>query len=161
MPIRPICGGIMKVSEDKIDREKRLREMLLQKKLQIRDRIADELGEKMTEDLASTLGPAMDEGDLSTLEITRDLDYGLLTMFTKTLKNIEHAIDRLDEGGYGVCEECGLEIGEKRLLAMPFARYCLACQQESEKLTPADRARVWMERRARVEHEESEDDDEE
>jgi DnaK suppressor protein len=152
---------MMKVSDDKIDREKRLREMLLRKKSQIRDRIADELGEKMTEDIASTLGPALDEGDLSALEIARDLDYGLLTMFTKMLKNIEHAIDRLDEGGYGECEECGMEIGEKRLQAMPFARYCLACQQETEKLTQVDKARVWMERRARVEQDESEDDEEE
>ena len=151
----------MKVSEDKIDREKRLREMLLRKKSQIRDRIADELGEKMTEDIASTLGPAMDEGDWSTLETARNLDYGLLTMFSKTLKNIEHAIDRLDEGTYGMCDECGMEIGEKRLQAMPFALYCLACQQEREKLTEADQGRVWMERRARVEQDESEDDEEE
>ena len=151
----------MKASEDKMDREKRLREMLLHKKAQIRDRIVGELGEKMTEDIVSTLGPAMDEGDWSALEISRDLDYGLLTMFTKTLKNIEHAIDRLDEGSYGVCEECGMDIGEKRLQAMPFARYCLACQQESEKLTQADKGRVWMERRARVEQDESEDDEEE
>ena len=151
----------MKTSEDKTDRERRLREMLLRKRSEIRGRIAEELGEKMSEDISSTLGPAMDEGDLSTLEAARDLDYGLLSMFTKTLKNIEYALERLDEGTYGMCDECGMEIGEKRLQAMPFARYCLACQQETEKLTQVDKARVWMERRARVEQDESEDDEEE
>ena len=135
--------------------------MLLRKRSEIRGRIAEELGEKMSEDISSTLGPAMDEGDLSTLEAARDLDYGLLSMFTKTLKNIEYALERLDEGTYGMCDECGMEIGEKRLQAMPFALYCLACQQEREKLTEADQGRVWMERRARVEQEDQAEDEDE
>ena len=151
----------MEKFEDKDDREKRLREMLLRKKAEIQDRITGELGEKMAEDISSTLGPAFDEGDLSALEAARDLDYGLLSMLTKTLKNVDHAIQKLDEGAYGICDECGMEIGEKRLQVMPFARYCVNCQQEREKLTETDQGRAWIERRARVEQEDQAEDEDE
>ena len=141
----------MGTSARKSNREKRLREMLLKKKKEIEARVTEELGEKMTEDIASTLGPAMDEGDLSTLEAGRDLDYGLLTMFTQMLKNIDHALEKLDDGTYGTCEECGAGIVEKRLKVMPFARYCVDCQKEKERFAEADKGRSPMERRAQVE----------
>lgn len=149
----------MAKSKGKTDRGKWLREMLLQKKEEIHARIAEELGKKMTEDIASTLGPALDEGDLSTLEFGRDLDYRLLTMSTKTLKNVEHALERLEEGTYGICEECGQEIGEKRLQAIPFAQYCVGCQREKEKFTETDNGRGWMEKRAQVEHSQAVDNE--
>jgi len=133
--------------------------MLLREKEEIQIRIAEELGEKMTEDIASTLGPALDEGDLSKLEMDRDVDYWLLNMLNNTLRNVEHALERLEEGTYGTCEECGLEIGEKRLKAIPFARYCVDCQKEKERFREADKGRGWMERRARVEQGRSEDDE--
>jgi DnaK suppressor protein len=138
-------------SEDEAIRYKTLREMLLRKRAEIKERIEEELGEKMTEDIDSVLGPALDEGDLSTLEIGRDVDYQLLSMYTRNLKNINQALERLDEGTYGICEECGREIGEKRLQVMPFALYCVQCQREKEKLKETDRGRIWMERRVQIE----------
>ncbi len=146
-------------SSGKRDRKKRLRQMLLREKEEIEIRLAEELGEKMTEDIASTLGPALDEGDLSTLEMDRDVDYWLLNMLTNTLRNVEHALERLEEGTYGTCEECGLEIGEKRLKAMPFARYCVDCQKEKERFREADKGRGWMERRAKVEQGRNDDNE--
>jgi DnaK suppressor protein len=137
----------MDTAEEKADRDERLREMLLRKREEIEGRIGEELGAKMTEDIASTLGPAMDEGDLSNLEAARDLDYELLNMSSETLRNIDRALERLEEGTYGTCEECGLEIGERRLKAMPFARYCVNCQEEKERFSEKGKGRGWVERR--------------
>lgn len=75
----------------------------------------------------------MDEGDLNTLDLGRHADYGVLNMYAKTLENVEQSLEGLEEGTYGVCEECGQTIGEKRLQAMPFAIYCVECQREREK----------------------------
>ena len=149
----------MPKSKKKSDRRERLRQMLLQKRKEIQARIAEELGEKMTEDIDSTLGPALDEGDLSTLDLDRDLDYRLLTMSTEMLKNVLHALERLDEGTYGTCEECGTDMNEKRLQVLPFARYCVDCQKEKERFTETDGARSWMERRAQAEDTRSDDED--
>jgi DnaK suppressor protein len=143
----------------KSDRRKRLRQMLSREKDEIQRRIGEELGEKMTEDIASTLGPAPDEGDLSNLELERDVDYWLLNMLTNNLRNVEHALERLEEGTYGACDECGLEIGEKRLKAMPFARYCVDCQEDKERSMESDKGRGWMERRAKVQHRQTENDE--
>jgi DnaK suppressor protein len=55
------------------------------------------------------------------------------------LKRIRDALDRLNEAKYGICEECGEEISEKRLQVMPFAAYCLECQAalEDKELSPS------------------------
>lgn len=44
-----------------------------------------------------------------------------------SLADIDHALEKLDAGGYGRCERCGGEIGEARLEAMPATRFCISC----------------------------------
>ena len=46
---------------------------------------------------------------------------------------IEEALEKIREGTYGVCEECGDEIGAGRLKAMPLAKLCVTCQSRLEK----------------------------
>lgn len=129
-------------SEQKGNGRESLRTMLLMERGEIEARIRKELAERITEDLDSAVGPALDAGDLSTYDLGRDVDYELLTMHTEALKDIDEALERLDEGTYGICEECGGEIGEKRLQAIPFALYCLECQQENEWLKQRGRNRT-------------------
>jgi len=50
------------------------------------------------------------------------------------IRNIEEALNRLDEGEYGICEDCEEEIPLGRLKAMPFARLCVKCKADLEKL---------------------------
>ena len=45
----------------------------------------------------------------------------------EAIADIEHALDRLDAGSYGTCEECGVAIPFERLEAIPAARFCVAC----------------------------------
>lgn len=137
--------------ENKMGQYDRLGEMLLRKRAEIEAHIRQELEAKVRgEDLDSILGPALDEGDLSYLDLEQGIDYELLDKYTETLKNIDEALKRLDEGTYGICGECGGEIGEKRLQAVPFALYCVDCQREKEGLKERDYGRMWMERRAQM-----------
>lgn len=46
------------------------------------------------------------------------------------IKAINAALERLKRGEYGICEECDEAISEKRLKAVPWARYCLTCQED-------------------------------
>src|ERR1035441_8007113 len=50
------------------------------------------------------------------------LDYG-------QLRQVDEALDRLDAGDYGICLACDEPIAEKRLFALPWARYCVTCQE--------------------------------
>ena len=52
---------------------------------------------------------------------------------TEQLNAIDDALQRIEDGTYGVCEECGKKIHKERLKIMPFAKFCVACQSEMEK----------------------------
>jgi DnaK suppressor protein len=49
----------------------------------------------------------------------------LANSFQGQLKEVEHALDKIEGGGYGACEKCGREIAEPRLEAMPTTRFCI------------------------------------
>lgn len=74
----------------------------------------------------------LDAGDQSMRDMAQDLDLSLLEMRDRTFKEINRALQRFTEGTYGICEECGEDVPEGRLMAMPFARHCVACQSQIE-----------------------------
>ncbi|MDR1611855.1 MAG: TraR/DksA family transcriptional regulator [Planctomycetota bacterium] len=62
-----------------------------------------------------------------------DLMAERLTASSDTLADIDEAIGRTEEGHFNECEECGKEIGERRLAIKPWARLCVSCQRKFEK----------------------------
>jgi DnaK suppressor protein len=77
-------------------------------------------------------------------DFVREVDFALMQMKSETLQRIDQAIQRLDAGTYGQCEECDADIAEARLQALPFAPLCRACQEAQESQTQAEReARVF------------------
>jgi DnaK suppressor protein len=81
-----------------------------------------------------------DMGDQATAEIDRNFMLRLRGREQRLLKKIEHAIEKIDNGTYGICEGCGCEIGIKRLEVRPVTTMCIECkieQEEEEKLMEA------------------------
>ena len=78
-----------------------------------------------------------DEVDSSVDEQERELSLLLRDRDRDRLESIEEAIQRMQTGDYGYCEECGDSIPQKRLMAMPLARMCVNCQQDQERATVA------------------------
>jgi len=79
-----------------------------------------------------TLENTEDEGDLATISHSRDLLYNLHEGSFARLRSIQEALEALDRGQYGECARCGKDINEKRLVAVPWARLCIQCQEEKE-----------------------------
>jgi len=71
-------------------------------------------------------------GDQASAEINRNFALRLRERERKLLKKIEAAIEKIDNGSYGVCETCGQEIGLKRLEARPVTTMCIDCKTEQE-----------------------------
>jgi DnaK suppressor protein len=117
-----------------VNREE-LRQMLLSLREEVLKRIEEEVGTKLKEDPRFTTLSTMDVGDLSQFDLDSDINYSLLQGQLERLKNIEEALRKLEEGTYGYCEECGEPISIKRLKVLPFARYCVRCQEKIEKLS--------------------------
>jgi RNA polymerase-binding transcription factor DksA len=59
-----------------------------------------------------------------------EVDAGLIERCEEKLKAIDAAFSRLERGRYGICEKCKQEIPIERLKAVPFAAYCIECQQQ-------------------------------
>ena len=66
----------------------------------------------------------------------QDQTLGLLESGSVTIREIDAALSRMEEGTYGICERTGKAIGKSRLRAIPYARLCLEAQIEEEKGAP-------------------------
>ena len=78
-------------------------------------------------------------GETSEVDIQEDIEFALIQMKAETLNKINEALARLDEGRYGLCFECGDEIAEARLRALPFAVRCKDCEEERETAIQRER----------------------
>ena len=78
-----------------------------------------------------------DEVDSSENEQERELSLLMRDRGRDRLEAIEEAIQRMQAGDYGFCEECGDPIPKRRLIAMPLARMCVNCQQDQEQANTA------------------------
>ena len=74
----------------------------------------------------------LDQGESSEVDIQEDIELALIQMKSETLNKIHAALRRLEEGSYGDCFECGDEISEARLRALPFAVRCKECEEARE-----------------------------
>lgn len=77
--------------------------------------------------------------DIASNERERELALMLGDRDREKLAEIDEALERIKNGSYGFCEECGEPIGEGRLLALPFARVCIDCKSKDEKEKGAKR----------------------
>ena len=68
-----------------------------------------------------------------------DIEFALIQMKSETLNKINDALIRLDQDNYGNCFECGEEIAEKRLRALPFAVRCKDCEEARENAEQRER----------------------
>ena len=91
------------------------------------------------------LNEVFDAGESSDADIQEDIEFALIQMKAETLTKINEALSRLEEGHYGNCFECGDEIAEARLRALPFAVRCKDCEEAREQA--AERERIWQQRR--------------
>lgn len=74
----------------------------------------------------------VDEEESMSRGITDDIEFALVQMRSHTLHRVEEALGRLENGTYGYCFECGGEISERRLRALPFAVRCRDCEEANE-----------------------------
>ena len=78
-------------------------------------------------------GAGNDQADVGASTLTRDHEMSLADNWREMLQQVEHAMDRMENGTYGVCEQCGNAIGKQRLMAFPRATLCLSCKQREER----------------------------
>ena len=137
MAVSPLAAKPKESAKEREARERRreaLQHMLLRKRQEILKEIEGSLGQSLTEDQQRRLESARDVGDQALMDLDRELGISLMEMRNRRRQAIDEALTRLNEGTYGICAECGVEISERRLEAVPFAKLCVECQAREELL---------------------------
>ena len=64
----------------------------------------------------------------------QEISLGRMESQTREIREIDEALERVRDKTFGICEDCEIEISEKRLAAVPFAKFCVECQAKHELL---------------------------
>jgi DnaK suppressor protein len=115
-------------------RTEALRKMLLERRQEVMKQINGLIGHRMSDEIQRRVDSAPDVGDQALLDTERVRDISIMELRNKMRQQIDEALAKLEEGTYGRCADCGAEITEKRLRAVPFARRCVTCQEKQEML---------------------------
>ena len=102
---------------------------LLQQMLEEAQQKGDSTIEELTDSQASYADPA----DRATAESDRSFTLRIRDRERRLIHKIQAAIKRMDDGEYGMCEECGEEIGVPRLKARPVTTLCVSCKARQEE----------------------------
>ena len=108
-----------------------LKRMLEDRRREILAEVQEKIRDVRTEGTAHKTR-VLETGDGSEGDIQEDIEFALIQMKAETLSKIDEALTRLDDGAYGYCFECGEEIAERRLRALPFAVRCKDCEEARE-----------------------------
>ena len=128
----------MKVTQQARERMSRsryreLKQMLVERRNEIQAEVQGKMrGVREEGTWGGKLNEVLDAVESAEADIQEDLEFALVQMKSETLNKITDALTRLEQGDYGYCFDCGEEIGEKRLRALPFAVRCKDCEQARE-----------------------------
>ena len=93
---------------------------------------AQQKGEATIEDMTESPEVFADPADRATAESDRAFTLRLRDRERKLIKKIKGALDRLEKGEYGICDECGEEVSVPRLKARPVTKLCINCKSRQE-----------------------------
>jgi DnaK suppressor protein len=111
----------------KVETKKEKRERLLHERAEA----GYELG-RLREQMKTEIEHDTEDGDPDVYE--REKILAVIESLEERIDSVDHALKALEQGQYGICERCGLEISAERLKAMPDTTLCVKCKAETEKL---------------------------
>jgi DnaK suppressor protein len=128
---------VAKAAAAKTNRYNELRKMLEDRRRELMNAVQGKI-----RDVRSAEGKdreVLDQGESSEVDIQDDIEFALIQMKSETLNKVDAALRRLEENTYGNCFECGDEISEARLRALPFAVRCTDCEEARETAEQRER----------------------
>lgn len=108
-----------------------LRAILEERRREILDEVQTKIKTVRAEGPGSMM-QTVEMGEASEADVHDDIEFALIQMKAETLRKIDAALARLEEGDYGYCSDCGEPISQQRLRALPFAVRCKECEEVRE-----------------------------
>ena len=117
-----------------------LKKMLVERRSELQAEVQGKMRDVRAEGTwGGKLNEVLDAVESSEADIQEDIEFALIQMKSETLNKVNDALARLEHGDYGYCFECGDEIAEKRLRALPFAVRCKDCEEAKEAAEQRER----------------------
>src|SRR2546423_14346027 len=116
-----------------------LKKILEERRREIMSEVQGRMRDVRAEGAGSTVQGVLDAAESSEADIQDEIEFALIQMKAETLSKIDEALRRLEWGTFGCCFECGEEISERRLRALPFAVRCKDCEDARELAQPRAR----------------------
>jgi DnaK suppressor protein len=116
-----------------------LRKGLLKRKDAILKEAKTEIAKYMSGENRQLVDTALDDGDWAVVDISEDINLMRLMSHRKAMHDIDESLRKIAEGTYGICEECGEPISERRLTVIPTATLCISCQENKERFEAVER----------------------
>ena len=117
---------IAKMTKKEMEKYRRLLE-------QKKNGLSNELAKTRDAEEETTEESTQDIADKAVSSYTREFLYSLSDSDRNTVLQIDQALVRIQEGNYGLCQNCGQLMSDKRLNAVPWAPHCVDCQELAEK----------------------------
>jgi DnaK suppressor protein len=109
-----------------------LKRMLEERRKEILSEVQGRIRDQREADTWGKVNEVLDAGESSEADIQEEIEFALIQMKAETLTKINDALRRLEQATYGYCADCGGEISDKRLRALPFAVRCKECEEGRE-----------------------------
>ena len=127
---------VIKPAKNKWNRKEleEFRKRILGRKNQILDDLGKDTTLKQTQKEASgdISGYTYHMADVATDNYDREFSLGIASNERQVLYELDDAVKRIEDGSYGICEDCKAAITKTRLKAIPYTRHCLKCQEKRE-----------------------------
>ena len=121
-----VAGGTALMDKKRLDYYRK-------KLLARREELLKSIARTGEEGRAADDDPTVDLADKAANSYTKEFLFGQTNTDRATLQLIEEALERMKNNTYGVCVHCEMELQQKRLEAVPWARHCTVCQEKQEQ----------------------------
>ena len=117
-------------------RQERLKKILVDKKRKMWNDLREEIFNKLGREYNKQFDNPQDLEEQSLVDMIEDVGLAIADIRREELTEMDEAIRKLEDGTYGICEECGIEIYEARLKVVPLTPCCVTCQAKKEGKKP-------------------------
>ena len=117
------------LSSELTDADRRYYEALIER----RDQLIDQIKDLSESSLVSNRQAGEELADVGSDDFMREVELALASEEERQFMLVQEAIERLQDGSYGTCVDCGKDIGKGRLDAIPYAKLCVNCKEKREE----------------------------
>ena len=124
------------MTANKKTRQEKLKKLLMDKKRKMWNELRNEIFNKLGKEYNKQFDTPQDLEEQSLIDLIEDTGLAIADMRREKLTEMDEAIRKLEDGTYGICEDCSTEIDEARLKVVPLNPCCVTCQAKKEGKKP-------------------------